>query len=134
MFTEEKAGGESPAKSLLGQFIAWLQTKDPTEVYSWSTSDACACGQFSQEFFGDWHKVWNMEGHRVLNGLAFESPYNFGALLDRAKALHENGVKSCTLEHFLAVAEPTFRWGAPWTISSLDLASLRARINAPEPV
>lgn len=48
-------------KSSLRDFIAWLRTKDPNETYDWLDPKTCACGQYSAERLGTWHKIFGVD-------------------------------------------------------------------------
>jgi hypothetical protein len=73
--------------TLRAQFIAWLNTKDPTEYYSWSNPHKCACGQFAASFGQtiDWFNDARSQTDRwmELNAAARKHPRNFGHLLYR---------------------------------------------------
>lgn len=68
-------------------FIGWLETKNPKERYNWCYPSACACAQYAQECLGWSRSSWiTSPNFEVLNRLAYEGKWTFGALLERAKA------------------------------------------------
>jgi hypothetical protein len=56
--------------SLRDQMIAWLETQNPAEHYSWGSNDACACGQFAKSIgrYDDWR---SRRGHATLDDEAW---------------------------------------------------------------
>jgi hypothetical protein len=60
--------------------VSWLAAKDEAATYEW-LSGQCPAGQYSEEF-GDEHVGLNLSW---LNTLAFDRPYTWGSLLDRAE-------------------------------------------------
>jgi hypothetical protein len=93
--------------SLLDQWIAWLETKDPDEYYDWYSVGArgCACGQFYGS--AEWATRSGIDvrsgNWSLLNKIARGEPrddcvhrfcdrgnWTFGKCLERAKAYRDN--------------------------------------------
>ena len=84
----------------LDNLIAWLETKDPTEVYSFHWPDSCLLGQwarnvdasaFNMRIEGSFVYKVNEEpiNLREYDNIACYEPWTFGAALQRAKALRD---------------------------------------------
>lgn len=90
MFVETKREGEATTKSgpSLAGFAAWLETKNPEEKYNWANCcGECAVSQYFTTFdpVGGHFQLWRDYGGK-LDRIARDGPYNFGALLSRARA------------------------------------------------
>ncbi len=83
------APATKPEPSVAG-FIAWLETKDPSEGYHWADWDFCAVGQYLASFNRVIRDIPDTPYWRVcmeLNSYAHSAhPQTFGALLQRVKA------------------------------------------------
>jgi hypothetical protein len=71
-------------------FVSWLETKNPTETYNYFDFEGgCAVSQyFSAIGYAEpgTLPVNYREVRNPLEDLAFDTPHNFGALLERARA------------------------------------------------
>lgn len=76
---------------LLDNFIAWLQKQPADEKYDWLDSDSCLAAQYSQSIDREYghNDILALAGtfSADLENIAYARPWNFGAALNRAKAL-----------------------------------------------
>lgn len=89
-------------KPSIEDFIAWLETKDPTEQYVWLDTSICACGQYAASIGvegwskkasnGDvlWNELNNLAAPWYGRHVSREGNSTFGVLLDRARNYKEN--------------------------------------------
>jgi hypothetical protein len=90
MFVETKREGEAqtePKPSLAG-FAAWLENKEPDEIYNWADCrGGCAVSQYFSSLTKSLDPIaslWRDYGGE-LDPLARKLPHTFGALLTRAR-------------------------------------------------
>jgi len=86
----------------LANFIAWLETKDPNETYSFFDPNNCAVGQWVKETFGKAKPAYRGCISYLINGtpvdfskwgdaVSWYQPQTFGAALVKARLLQERG-------------------------------------------
>lgn len=70
----------------LQSFIAWLETKNPDESYSYmNCRGACLVGQYMAHHGVVWSSAGFDEFADPFNNIAASGPYTFGAALERAR-------------------------------------------------
>jgi hypothetical protein len=70
--------------TLLGKWIAWLKTKNPSESYDWTTTTDCACGEFYGG--GGWEYITEFGLlNSIAQGEGCSSEWTFGKCLERAR-------------------------------------------------
>ena len=80
-------------RTLLDQWIAWLETKEPSERYDWMYHRECPCGQFygsvgwvSTPGFGVLNKIARGEPRDdCVSAFSNREDWTFGKCLERAK-------------------------------------------------
>lgn len=81
--------------------IAWLETKDPSEMYDYTSPHQCMCAQYYRA-----HGYWFVQAssnhirHGIaeytplphgFNAIAAMSPHTFGDALERARIMEQTG-------------------------------------------
>lgn len=79
-------------------FIAWLETKNPADEYNYCRASTCAIGQYKTSLghkdprvsFKGLLERDVLRGRNWLEDIVFQSPWTFGAALERARKLCGN--------------------------------------------
>ncbi len=89
MLFDPKWEAKTKEPSLAG-FIAWLETQDPVAEYPWTSCfGKCAVSEYFVHVSGSVDKHYDLWGTHLstdLDMLAHQSPWTYGALLERARA------------------------------------------------
>lgn len=72
----------------LESLIAWLEKQPPDANYDWSDAAKCVLGQFAAAMGADDAELESLSLSNIepFDNVALDSPYTFGAALERARA------------------------------------------------